>query len=188
MQQKSFKEKFFNKKGLLILVLAVLIVGAGSGAAVLKASENPKFCSTCHLMVPYYESWSDPDLMLLASKHADDDVDCHQCHEPTISTQLKELYLFVTGNYQVPLEKRLFEQQFCLDCHSEGGGATTWEEAKLATEFADSNPHDSHHGNLECYTCHNMHQPSRPFCAECHLFDWIDDLDEGWLTYEEMMN
>ena len=28
MQQKSFKEKFFNKKGLLILVLAVLIVGA----------------------------------------------------------------------------------------------------------------------------------------------------------------
>lgn len=184
MQQKSFREKFFNKRTLLILVIAALIIGAGSGAALIKASDNPKFCNTCHLMKPYYESWSNPELMLSASKHAAEDVDCHQCHEPDLATQINKGFKFITRTYQVPLEKREFEQEFCYECHSEEGGATTWEEAKLATEFEDSNPHDSHHGNLECYICHNMHQKSKPYCADCHIFDWIDELDDGWIKYE----
>ncbi|MGR6835997.1 cytochrome c3 family protein [Syntrophomonas erecta] len=180
MQKKSFRERFFNKKGLLILAGLILVIGAGGGVAVLKASESPDFCSTCHIMEPYYDSWHNSESNLLASKHAVEDVDCHQCHEPDLSTQIHELFVFVTGNYEVPLEKREFKQEFCLECHSETGEATTWEEAKEATDFQESNPHDSHNTDLECNACHNMHQPSQVFCAECHYFDWMDDLDNGW--------
>ncbi len=182
MPKKSFREKFFNKKGVLILIIVAVVIGAGTGGALLKASENPAFCSTCHIMEPYYESWADNETHLLASKHAAEDVDCHQCHEPDIATQLNELYLYTTKQYQVPLEKREFTREFCLDCHSEDGGASTYDEAKAATDFKESNPHDSHNGELECNVCHNMHQPSKILCADCHIFNWIDDLDEGWIT------
>lgn len=180
MAKKSFKENFLNKQSLLILMIVFIVIGAGIGGAVLKASENPAFCASCHIMEPYYESWYDSESHLLASRHATEDVDCHQCHEPTIATQLNELFLFVTKQYKVPLEKRDFDRDFCFECHTENGGATTWEEAILATDYAESNPHDSHNGLLECNVCHNMHQPSQAFCAECHIFNWLDDLDEGW--------
>lgn len=178
MEHKSFKERFFNKKTVLIVIIAVMLIGAGTGAAVLKASENPSFCNTCHIMKPYYESWHDSDL--LAAKHAEADVDCHQCHEATISTQVSEGVKYVTGSYKTPLDKREFKRDFCLECHSEQGEGASWEEIKTATNFEESNPHDSHNGEQECNLCHNMHQPSKAMCSECHIFDWIDELDAGW--------
>lgn len=178
MKPNNFRERFLNKKTLLITVIAILIVGAGGGVALLKASDNPSFCNTCHIMKPYYQSWHDSDL--LANQHAEADVDCHQCHQTSISGKVSEGVKYITGNYKNPLEKREFSRDFCLDCHSSEGEGTSWDEIKAATDFEESNPHDSHNGEQECNLCHNMHQPSKVMCAECHIFNWIDDLGEGW--------
>ncbi|HZJ84898.1 MAG TPA: cytochrome c3 family protein [Syntrophomonadaceae bacterium] len=182
MQHKSFKDKFFNKKGLLIFIIALILVGVGIGGAFLKVSSYPAFCNTCHIMKPYYESWHDNNLNFVASKHANEDVDCHDCHKPNLITQMNEGYLFITRQYQDPLEKREFAKDMCFECHIEGGTATSWEEIKSATEYEESNPHDSHHGEQECYICHNQHQKQQIFCADCHIFNWIDDLDDNWET------
>lgn len=178
-QTKRGWQKIFNKKVILISLILVLVVGAGAGIGLVKASDSPAFCTACHIMQPYYDSWHSSDL--LANKHAAAGVTCHQCHESSISIQAEEGIKFVTGDYKIPLDKReIGTEEFCLKCHSESGGATTFEEAKTQTNFEESNPHDSHNGELDCNKCHNMHQPSKVMCSECHTFNWMKDLDGSW--------
>jgi uncharacterized paraquat-inducible protein A len=74
------------------------------------------------------------------------------------------------------------DRAFCLNCHSENGEGSSWEEIQAATDFDESNPHDSHNGEQNCNLCHQMHTQSKPMCVECHIFKWYDDLDEGWTT------
>ena len=182
IQEADIKQKYTKKKVLLILVALIVLVGAGSSIYLVKASDNPSFCSACHIMQPYYQSWHESSL--LANKHAAANVTCHDCHESSLAIQAEEGIKFVTGNYQVPLEKRVFSNDFCLQCHSDlGMGApkgTTFEAAKVATDFEESNPHDSHNGEQNCNQCHNMHQESKVMCAQCHMFEWTDKLDAGW--------
>ena len=181
-QSKRGWQKIFNKKVILISLILTLVVGAGAGVGLVKASDNPAFCTACHIMKPYYESWQNSSL--LANKHSTAGVTCHQCHESSISIQAEEGLKFVTGDYKTPLDKREFTSEFCLRCHSEAGTGTpkgiTFDEATIKTNFGESNPHDSHNGELECNTCHSMHQPSKAMCSECHVFSWINELDESW--------
>jgi len=184
MERKSFRERFLNKKVILIVLVALIIIGAGTGAGLLKASENPSFCATCHIIKPYYESWSDS--ALLDHKHSLQDITCQDCHHATIPEKAMEGINYVIRNYTLPLEGGPEDiRGFCLECHSEEGQGSSWEEIKAATDFEDSNPHDSHHGQLDCNICHNMHEPSYVFCSQCHIFSWIDDLDkEVWIIEE----
>lgn len=174
-EQRS--SRFSKKKVLLTIALLVVVVAAGGGIYLLKASDDPSFCNVCHIMEPYYESWKDSNL--LANKHAEEDVECHDCHEPSLSTQVEEGVKYVTGNYQDPLEKREFSKDFCLECHDD------FESIKAATDFEEGNPHDSHNDDQECNLCHNMHQESQVTCAECHYFSWIDELDDSWAKESE---
>lgn len=169
----DFCKRFFHKKAILMIVLIVAVMGAGGTAFMVKASENPAFCTTCHIMQPYYDSYHDS--ALLANKHAQADLVCHDCHESSITIQAEEGFKFITGDYQLPLEKRQVTKGFCLECHED------FETAVIAaTNFEESNPHDSHNGEMECNVCHTMHQPSEVYCAQCHEFNWMDELDNGW--------
>lgn len=161
-----------RQKILLMLVGSAILLAGTAGVILLKASDNPAFCGTCHIMRPYFESWSDSQL--LAAKHSAADVECHDCHEATIATQMEEGFKYVTGSYEVPLEKRVFTKEFCLECHDD------FDSIKAATDFEEGNPHDSHNGEQECNLCHSMHQPSQAMCSQCHFFSWVNELDEGW--------
>ncbi|MDR0433668.1 MAG: cytochrome c3 family protein [Gracilibacteraceae bacterium] len=200
-QQESSREPAKNKKLLtpkkVILVLGVLVLlGAGGGFGVMKASDNPAFCTLCHNMQKYYDSFSfsqtdeknGENYDLLAKRHADsaDALVCHDCHEASLSVQLSEGVKFITGNYLDPLERRDFGDQFCLDCHD-------FEEVKQITRerFAEvsgppynvANPHDSHNGELDCSVCHRMHQKQTLLCAQCHELKWTGEVlrDAAWI-------
>ncbi len=177
MEKKSFRERFLNKKTILILVGVAIFIGAGTGVGLLKAGENPSFCGICHIITPYYQSWHEG--VFLDNKHAQEDVTCQECHQKSIPEKASEGLNFVVGNYTLPLEGGADNnREFCLECHSEEGEGSSWDEIKVATNFEESNPHDSHHGEQECSTCHNMHEKSYAFCSDCHIFDWLGDLDE----------
>ncbi|MGI6428757.1 MAG: cytochrome c3 family protein [Syntrophomonadaceae bacterium] len=177
MEKKSFRERFLNRKTILILVGVCIIIGAGTGVGLLKASENPSFCGTCHLVRPYYQSWHEG--ALLDNKHAQEDVRCQDCHIRSIPEKAMEGINFITGNYTLPLEGGTeIDRRFCLECHSPEGEGSSWDEIRVATNYEESNPHDSHHGEQECNICHNMHEKSYAFCSDCHIFDWLADLDE----------
>jgi len=158
----------------IILIAAVLVVlmGAAGGIFIMTASDNPAFCTACHIMNPYYESYHEENR--LASKHAEAGLVCHDCHESSLAVQAEEGWKFITGDYQTPLEKRVFERDFCLECHDD------FDEVKAQTDFEESNPHDSHNGEMECNLCHSMHQQSTVMCSQCHLFLWTQDLDDSW--------
>lgn len=172
-EKRGFRERFFNKKAIIIAAVTIIVIGAGAGAGLVKASDNPAFCQTCHIMQKYYDSWHAGDL--LAKKHADADLKCHDCHDSSITVQAKEGIKFITGNYKDPLDQRKMPREFCLKCHDD------FDAVKAKTNFEESNPHDSHKGEQDCYLCHSMHRQSRVMCLDCHNFKWIDELDDSWV-------
>lgn len=167
--KKKSKKKFAVAGG----VCAAIIVVAGAGMLIWH--EQPSFCSTlCHnTMNPYYETWVEGDS--LAHQHAENDVACLDCHEPTIDQQVSEFTKQVTGDYKTPLKFRpLGTVEFCTkSCHSQ-------EELIAATADYDGgtyNPHEFHGGELNCYNCHRVHEESRLYCSSCHDAMTVP---EGW--------
>ena len=44
------------------------------------------------------------------------------------------------------------------------------------------NPHEAHHMELECTTCHKAHRASVMYCTQCHA---QAEVPEGWLSMGE---
>ncbi|MFC1531789.1 cytochrome c3 family protein [Thermodesulfobacteriota bacterium] len=83
--------------------------------------------------------------------HAKNMVACSSCHGP-----------------RLPNNAAIVPMARCLSCHY------SYEKIAKETvseEFPDINPHDSHNGEIECTSCHHLHQTSQLYCLECHDFD-----------------
>jgi len=156
---------------MIVGIAAVVVIVAG--VAGWNYHEQPQFCATCHIMQLYLESWESPPL--LAYAHAEENVTCLECHEPTIQQQMDEGIKFVKNDYENPLEEREFDQEWCLRCHEHG----SYEELIQRTEELELNPHDSHYGEMECSICHKVHRGSEDYCAQCH--DPVAT-GTGWIT------
>ncbi len=166
--KKNIWAKLLRKKIIFSLLLALVVVGGVGFAAMEKISDNPVFCASCHNMQPYYDTFANSSL--LANKHEKGGVNCHSCHTPSISQQVSEGVKYVTGNFESPLKKREFPNEFCTRCHD-------MKKVKGKTNFAESNPHDSHISNkTACNECHSVHQQSTVVCGKCHSFDWAKKL------------
>ncbi len=81
-ENKSFREKYLNKRVILIALGIAVVLGVMVAAGLLKASENPSFCKTCHIIRPFYESWNEG--IYLDHKHALENIECLDCHHRTI--------------------------------------------------------------------------------------------------------
>lgn len=135
---------------------------------------------------------------LMAVSHKASGAECLDCHVPVLAEQVGEAVEWVTGNYEVvgantrngyALASRSFAEltaargsepeEFCLNesCHN-----ITREELTEATSDLSRNPHETHHGEIDCGTCHKGHAASVMYCSQCH-----DDaaLPSGWLTWDE---
>lgn len=81
---------------------------------------------------------------LLIDRHTAAGVGCQTCHGEAAFTEPVAM-------------------QACTQCHgsyAELAARTPWEP----------NPHQSHMGEVECSSCHNIHKPSVSFCDQCHAF------------------
>ena len=174
----------------IILIVGIAVAAVVGGIALWDYHEEPEFCAAfCHIMDPYLESLESSDYD--ANLHAEEGIECLDCHEPTIGEQVKEVVVFVTGQYEKPLESRRFPEEFCLRCHEHGSQEELIERTKDYTILNENvNPHDPHPGvdesvvkHFECWTCHKIHNKSggteycftvchhdRTFepCEECH--------------------
>jgi hypothetical protein len=184
-QMKKGSKRSSTGKTVIIIIAVLLIIGSATGAALLKASQKPSFCTSCHNMKPYYTSWASSDL--LANKHEKAGVTCHDCHKESLSAQMSEGVKYVTGDYKTPMKKRNFgTREMCFECHSDkGNGAPkgdTFETVTSKTAFEEENPHSNHNGDMECNECHSMHRQSKVMCAQCHQFNWFEKLDSSWVN------
>jgi cytochrome c nitrite reductase small subunit len=154
-----------RRKIAAVLVIAVGLAGLSSGFLMVRASHKPSFCSACHIMEPYYQSWSNSTL--LANKHEQENVTCQDCHQSSYLDKAKEGVKFITGQYENPLPRLKVSNQFCLDCHE------SYQAVAAKTANLTPNPHENPHDpNLDCTACHKMHTQSEVYCSMCHSFDW----------------
>jgi nitrate/TMAO reductase-like tetraheme cytochrome c subunit len=160
----------------MIAGVAAVVMGT-SGFAAWEYHKTPDFCGTCHIMDSYVESWHDSEHMVRA--HAEEDVICLDCHVPTIQQQVQELVAFVSGDFEDPLQRRQFDDEFCLQCHEHGSREEIAERTKDYTLDGEvRNPHDPHPDldesvveQFECFRCHSAHAKSAGigYCfVECH--------------------
>jgi cytochrome c nitrite reductase small subunit len=133
-------------------------------------------CTVCHVMDPYVESLDNPDL--LAYAHAQQGLECLDCHEPIELQTIHEQAVAGT-----PVKALTVDNQFCFDCHVTNEH-TSWQQIIQRTEGytvqqITVNPHDPHPGvesnqddlgPYECSSCHKMHETSAliSYCTDCH--------------------
>src|SRR5438552_11981662 len=84
-------------------VVFVALMGlAGGGTAWLKARiQTPGYCSSCHIMEPYYNSWKSSAFP--AHTHEQAGMVCQDCHEVTMKAAIREIASNVTSHYHLPL-------------------------------------------------------------------------------------
>ena len=154
------------------LLAGIVVLFGAAVAGMWVYHEQPEFCANlCHIMQPYEDAWASSEFE--AHAHAQEDVACLDCHEPTIQQQLEEVQKYVTKDFKVPLRERKMPQAKCLSCKEHDSYPA------LAETTADwkRNPHASHWGDMECVLCHNQHRANVLYCTQCH-----NDLTlpEGW--------
>jgi len=85
---------------------------------------------------------------MLAKKHNDANVICHDCHTPTIGEQLNEVRMYVIGDFEMPAKQRGFKNEQCTSCHKIA------DIRKKTAHYGLSNPHKGTHNKanemLQC--------------------------------------
>lgn len=134
-------------------------------------------CANCHTMEDYVDSLS--DMGLLASRHANHDVGCIDCHEYGLDEQIQDTLAFLQDDYEQPFARMRFDNEQCFQCHEHGSyDQLAWRTTDLGVSDAqaswhDANPHQPpHYSDLECHSCHRMHRPSTLLCWECHTYEF----------------
>ncbi|MBI4376172.1 MAG: NapC/NirT family cytochrome c [Elusimicrobia bacterium] len=150
-----------RRKLLLLLGGLGLLLALGGTGGLVKYSESPKFCSSCHIMLPYYDAWK-------TSKHKD--VACVECHYPPGMNKhvlwkkfqnLSQVAKYVTRTYSSKPFAEI-EDNSCLrsGCHSQQllQGLVQSKTTKMPVRF-DHQPHlsDLRRGRqLRCASCHSQ--------------------------------
>jgi hypothetical protein len=123
-------------------------------------------------MVPYIDSLADTSL--LAYVHAQEGLECLDCHEVEGLKQVHEEA--VPGK---PIKALRVKMDVCFDCHVANEHTSYEQVIGRTTDYVidgqNINPHDPHPdtaevGEIECYTCHKMHKESPLIdgCYSCH--------------------
>lgn len=158
-----------NKVAIVVGVVAAVAVVAGVGMFVWH--EQPSFCGTvCHdSMAEHVDNFygkDDSGGAGLASVHAAAGEDCLSCHVADLETQVSELQMQLTGNWEeMDLGSHYYvDNDRCLSCHGDSYEAL----AEKTADLGEYNPHANPHGQMNCNECHKAHAPQVDTCGECH--------------------
>jgi nitrate/TMAO reductase-like tetraheme cytochrome c subunit len=148
-----------------IVILFVIVAGGTTGGYLIHQSNtNPEFCATCHIMGKNVTSYLTSNN--LDNVHAQANVECKDCHNYPVSSEISSGINYVLGNYKVNKEGQLlpvsYDDDLCFKCH------ISYDHVALSTDLLHRNPHKNHNGELECKTCHISHGEQIDYCSTCH--------------------
>ena len=152
------------------LAFGLMLVGL---VLAVQVSSTPTFCGSCHIMKPYYQSWSH-------SKH--NQIACVECHiSPGITAEVRKKYealsmvvKYFTGTYSTKPWAEV-DDAACLRCHERR--LLEGREVFHGVLF-DHTPHltESRRGlRLRCTSCHSQIVQGSHIavtsstCALCHF-------------------
>ena len=168
-----------RRLGIALAILGVLIVAGVVGTAgFMKATASPKFCASCHIMLPYVDAWKQ-------SRHAG--VECVECHYPPdfkdamwVKFQaVTQLAKWATQTYNSKPFADVRDAS-CLrsGCHARDAlGTVTAKTLPRAVRFDHARHLDAGKTGqaLRCTTCHaqavvDKHfEVSETVCFACHM-------------------
>lgn len=155
--------------GLLLMLLSL--------GGIVRYSESPSFCRSCHIMEPYYQAWSH-------SKHKT--VACVECHYPPGTPQtilwkkfqaLSQVAKYVTRTYS----SKPFAEVEDRSCMRSGCHSNRLLEGRIRTRnniLFDHQPHltlTRRGRHLRCTSCHSQVVVGRHIevtyetCFLCHF-------------------
>lgn len=133
-------------------------------------------CTICHVKVASYDETMQ-DSTLLAYAHAQQGLDCVDCHQ---GEDLEQKHAEVEPGTTSRKTAKL-PDEFCFGCHVTNQHTSYEEVIERTKDYTvdgqQVNPHNPHAGSeemagdqFECYSCHKMHQtsPGINFCYGCH--------------------
>lgn len=173
----GWKNLIKTRKGKALIVAGAVIVILVVGFAGFEVTSSPQFCSTCHNMKPYYESWQ-------VSSH--NEVNCIKCHsDPGLMPYLKtkanglvEVAIYLSGNLPTSYQSEVSDES-CLrgGCHSQ----TKLKEERVDFKKGISFEHEQHFETLKdqfrlrCTSCHSQIVQTEHIsvasstCFSCHF-------------------
>jgi nitrate/TMAO reductase-like tetraheme cytochrome c subunit len=148
-----------NRRNLILISIIVIVVMVPSVFAYNYFQNNPKFCTTCHLMNQAYETWDH------SAMH---EVNCHTCHEAGIVEGLGHVVDVITKNPQEVTRPTEVDNEICETCH-------TSEDPKWL-QVVNTAGHKVHFFGSgqppDCIDCHGIQlhvfEPPEEACDECH--------------------
>jgi cytochrome c-type protein NapC len=170
----------------LLLGLGVLPISVAAAGNIqgFHATQERKFCGSCHVMGPHAEDSGDKASSSLASRHARNHLfgerNCYVCHADygmygTILTKLggmRHVWLYITEYRDVPIEEakktihiqKPYPNENCMQCHS------TTLDFWLRVPDHKSSLDDVRGGRLSCASggCHGF---AHPFWKPAHDVD-----------------
>jgi nitrate/TMAO reductase-like tetraheme cytochrome c subunit len=142
----------------VIVALGGLAIAIALGVRAYDYVENdPRFCTSCHLMGDAFAKWQ-------TSVHRE--VGCHACHQQSMAESLDQLWKYVTLRPDRVAKHAEVDYTRCGACHLSRD--PQWRQV------ADTAGHKVHFVRLgfECVGCHSkgVHKFVRPTdaCGTCH--------------------
>ncbi|MDP2866778.1 MAG: NapC/NirT family cytochrome c, partial [Elusimicrobiota bacterium] len=161
-----------------IAVTVIAVSGLIALMSLMRYSESPNFCNSCHIMKPYYDAWN-------GSKH--NKVACVKCHYPPSSVKtrlwhkfqaLSQVAKYVTRTYS----SKPYAEVADASCLSSGCHATRllegWVKVGDKGVRFDHRPHltEKRRGRqLRCTSCHSQIMVGKHMevtydtCYTCHF-------------------
>ncbi|MCW4048350.1 MAG: hypothetical protein NWE89_01305 [Candidatus Bathyarchaeota archaeon] len=158
------------RRNQMLLALALIVIAIPSLFIYDYTQNNPKFCTTCHLMSDAYDTWS------VSAMH---DLTCHECHVNDMVESLGHVVEVLTVNPDVVTKPTEIDNELCEHCHA--------SEDPQWLQVVNTAGHKVHFYGSEnyadCIDCHGLRlhtfTPPEETCLECH--------DESMGQAEEIM-
>ena len=146
-----------RNKALLLVLLVIIVVP--SVFIYDYTQNNPKFCTTCHLMNEAYDTWS------VSAMH---DLNCHECHETDMVESIGHVIEVLTKNPDDVTKPTEIDNSLCEHCHASND--PQWLQVVNTAGHKVHFYGDADHA--DCIDCHGLRlhafEPPEQTCVECH--------------------
>ena len=130
-----------TRRNKALIALALIAIAIPSWFIYDYTQNNPKFCTTCHLMSHAYETWE---------HSAMSELNCHECHESDMIESLGHVVEVLTENPQEVKKITEVDNELCEHCH-----ACNQPKFTQVTYTAG-------------HKVHIFEKENQPACIECH--------------------
>lgn len=149
-----------TRRNKILIVITLVAITIPSLLIYDYTQNNPKFCTTCHLMSHAYETWD---------QSAMNELNCHECHESDMIESLGHVVEVLTKNPQEVTKITEIDNELCEHCHS--SNKPQWTQV---TYTAGHRIHIFEKGDPPaCIECHGLvlhvFEAANDICEECHF-------------------